>query len=103
MKNLARPEGGSVDVERGGSGGRALFRKLDLLHLRLGGLQQPVAMTPQRLAARIELDALLQRDIAPLQPSDDLFKFLQRGLEGEIADGRFAAVMGQGVGFPARG
>src|SRR5262249_35694163 len=57
-----------------------------LLDLGLRLPQQTVAMVLQRLAALIDVDALFELNVAPLQPADDALELLQRLLEGHVLD-----------------
>src|SRR5689334_4150324 len=60
----------------------------DLLHPRLGLAQQLLAAALEHLAALVDRDRLLERDLALLESLDDRLELLDRPLEGELADVR---------------
>ncbi len=64
----------------------AVGAKRDLLDFFLGVFQQIVAAFFQRFAACVDRDRFLKLDIAFLQPLDNRFQFLHRGLEAQRTD-----------------
>src|SRR5439155_2418006 len=73
-------------LERLGAGGLARLVEGELLDLGLRLLQESVAMLLQCLAALVDVDALFQLHVAPLQTPDDAFELLQRLLERHVLD-----------------
>ena len=66
--------------------GLAVGREGELLDLGLRLLQEPVAVLLQNLAALVDRDALLELDVAALEPADDRLQFLERALEAHVLD-----------------
>ena len=64
-------------VERLGALRRAVGAERQLLDLGLGLLQEPIAVLLQRLAALVDEDALLELDVAALEPADDRLELLE--------------------------
>src|SRR5215472_7324537 len=58
----------------------------DLLDARLGLAQQLLAAALEDLAALVDRDRFLERDLALLEPPDDRLQLLDRLLEGKLAD-----------------
>ncbi len=48
--------------------------------------REPVAMVAQSLAALVDRDALLELDVAALEPADDGLELLERALEAHVLD-----------------
>src|SRR5580700_5676340 len=72
------------DVKRLGAGRLAGGVERDLLHPRLGLPQQLLAAALEELAAFIDGDRFLQRNLAFLQPLDDRLELIDRPLEGQL-------------------
>jgi len=75
-----------LDVERLGAGRLAGGIERDLLHPRLGLVQQLLAAALEQLAAFIDGDRFLERHLAFLEPLDDGLELLDGALEGEKLD-----------------
>src|SRR5690606_27960574 len=75
-----------VSVERLGSHRLALARQPDLLDTVLGGLEQPLAVRLEGLAALVDADGLVERHLAPFEIVDDLLQRLQRRFEAHRLD-----------------
>src|SRR5829696_8019020 len=73
-------------VERRRSGRLAGGADGDLLDAGLGALEERLAMLLQRLAALVDGDRFLERDLAALEALDDLLEFLERLLERQVCD-----------------
>src|SRR6185437_8154562 len=86
MRRLRTSTMPSVDVERFGAGWLAGRVERDLLHACLGLTQQFLTAPLERLAALVDRNRLLERDLAFLEPLDDRLQFLDRPLEGQFLD-----------------
>jgi hypothetical protein len=73
-------------VERRRSGRLAAGADGDLLDAGLGPLQERLAMLLQRLAALVDRDRFLERDLAALEALDDLLELVERLLERQAGD-----------------
>ena len=75
-----------LNVERLGAGRLAGGVERDLLDPRLGLAQQFLAAALERLAALVDRDQFLERNLALFEPLDDRFELLDRAFEGQALD-----------------
>src|SRR5437016_13394351 len=83
---LCRVAGGSVDVERLGSGRLSAGVERDLLDTGLGLAQQLLAAALEAFAALIDGNRLLKRNFPFLKSLHDGFKLLDGAFEGQALD-----------------
>src|SRR5438270_10416535 len=86
LDDVCAAAGGSVDVERLGSGRLAAGIERDLLDAGLGLAQQLLAAALEAFAALIDGNRLLKRNFSFLKSLHDGFKLLDGAFEGQALD-----------------